>query len=66
MIKIITLLLCIGALVLIFVSNRRKSNKDCNNDIDLSVQCDSCKTYISSKEAIIANKKYYCSKECLK
>ncbi len=28
------------------------------------VECAKCKTFVSSKEAIIKDGKYYCSKEC--
>ncbi len=65
MIKIITLFLCIVALVWIFTASRRKNKSNNQDDITLSVQCSSCKTYISSNEAIMSNGKYYCCKECL-
>ena len=32
---------------------------------DELVECPTCKTYVSSKEGILSNGKYYCSKECL-
>ncbi len=33
---------------------------------EIMLECKKCGTYISSKEAIISNGEYYCSKECLK
>ena len=32
---------------------------------DEMVECPTCKTYISTKESIVSNGKYYCSKDCL-
>ena len=32
---------------------------------DEMVECPTCKTYVSKKEAIVSNGKFYCSKECL-
>ena len=32
---------------------------------DEMVECPSCKTYVSQKEALLSNGKFYCSKECL-
>lgn len=43
-------------------SKNRKTKKDEGEDI--MVECETCKTYVSSKEAIIKNGKYYCSKKC--
>ncbi len=34
-------------------------------DGDTLVECASCGTYVTLKDAIIVNKKHYCSKECL-
>jgi len=36
-----------------------------NKNEEIMLECKKCGTYISSKEAIISNGKYYCSKECL-
>lgn len=43
-------------------TDRKKDQK--KEDEDLMVECEKCKTYVSSKEAIIKNGKFYCSKEC--
>jgi uncharacterized protein len=32
---------------------------------DEMLECPTCQTYISTKEAILSNGKYYCSKDCL-
>jgi len=32
---------------------------------DEMVECPTCETYISTKESIVSNGKYYCSKDCL-
>jgi len=34
------------------------------NDEDIMVECEKCSTFVSSKEAIIVDGKYYCSKSC--
>jgi len=32
---------------------------------DTLVECETCSTYVTVKESIIVQGKYYCSKECL-
>ena len=32
---------------------------------DEMMECPTCKTYVSQKEALLSNGKFYCSKECL-
>ncbi|MBU0925293.1 metallothionein [bacterium] len=53
--------------ILLFKKNREKDiTKKKNEKItDEMVECPSCKTYVSQKEAILSNGKFYCSKECL-
>ncbi|MDZ7817130.1 MAG: PP0621 family protein [Aliarcobacter sp.] len=53
--------------ILLFKKNREKdiSNKKNEKITDEMVECPSCKTYVSQKEAILSNGKFYCSKECL-
>jgi uncharacterized protein len=51
-----------------FKKNREKDIQDKKKDekiIDEMVECPSCKTYVSQKEALLSNGKFYCSKECL-
>lgn len=42
----------------------KKSKKSKKEPEDIMVECQKCGTYVSNKEAIIKNGKYYCSKEC--
>jgi uncharacterized protein len=53
--------------ILLFKKNREKNIIKKNNEkiTDEMVECPSCKTYVSQKEAILSNGKFYCSKECL-
>lgn len=51
-----------------FKKNREKDIQNKKKDekiIDEMVECPSCKTYVSQKEALLSNGKFYCSKECL-
>lgn len=32
---------------------------------DIMVECPTCSTYVSKKEAILSNGRFFCSKECL-
>ena len=40
------------------------SNDKKDDDSETMVECEKCHTYISIKESIKANGKYYCSEEC--
>jgi uncharacterized protein len=53
--------------ILFFKKNREKDIKNKNDEIieDEMVECPTCKTYVSQKEAIVSNGKFYCSKDCL-
>lgn len=52
--------------ILFFKKNRENSVKREDDKIeDIMVECPTCKTYVSKKEAILSNGQYYCSKECL-
>jgi uncharacterized protein len=53
--------------ILFFKKNREKDIKNRNDEIieDEMVECPTCKTYVSQKEAIVSNSKFYCSKDCL-
>lgn len=53
--------------ILLFKKNRekdivRKKNEKIEDEM---MECPTCKIYISQKEAILSNGKFYCSKECL-
>ena len=54
--------------VFFFKKSREKTIFDKKNEkiVDEMVECPSCKTYVSQKEAFLSNGKFYCSKECLK
>ena len=34
-------------------------------DEDTLVECETCHTFVTLKESILVNGKYYCSKECI-
>ncbi|MBU3014870.1 metallothionein [Poseidonibacter lekithochrous] len=54
--------------IIFFKKNREKTivkKKDIKYE-DEMLECPTCKTYISTKESILSNGKYYCSEECLK
>ncbi|RXK06203.1 PP0621 family protein [Halarcobacter bivalviorum] len=55
--------------IVLFKKDREKSvnNKSKENEKieDVMVECPTCSTYVSKKEAIISNGKYFCSKDCL-
>lgn len=44
--------------------NNKKNEKN-EKITDEMMECPSCKTYISQKEAILSNGEFFCSKECL-
>jgi len=59
----ILLLIIVGFLIyIIFFKKSRKNNEQIS---DLMVECPSCKTFVSQKEAIVSSGKFYCSKDCL-
>jgi len=43
-----------------------KKEADKKEADDILVECQKCGTFVSTKEAIIKDGKYYCSKECAK
>ncbi len=53
--------------VLFFKRNREREMFAKKNEriTDVRVECPTCKTYVSQKEAIVSNGKFYCSQECL-
>ena len=61
--KIIFVALVLFLIYLIFFKKSRK--KDQNLISDEMVECPTCSTFVSSKEAILSNGKFYCSKDCL-
>lgn len=66
--KVIAILAALFLVYLIFFKRDREKDivKKREEKIeDEMVECPSCKTYVSQKEAILSNGKFYCSKECL-
>lgn len=53
--------------IFLFKKSREKEVTNKKDEIieDEMVACPTCKTYVSQKEAILSNGKFYCSKECL-
>ena len=43
----------------------KKDSKPKDKIEDVMVECPTCSTYVSKKEAILSNGIFYCSKECL-
>lgn len=53
--------------IVLFKKGREKevTKKENEKIEDVMVECPSCGTYVSKKEGILSNGKFYCSKECL-
>ena len=68
---IIKVIAVIFVLFLIYILWFKKSratavnNKKNEKITDEMMECPSCKTYVSQKEAILSNGEFFCSKECL-
>jgi len=64
-------LIAVGAVlflvyIVLFKKDREKDVKKEDEKIeDVMVECPSCNTFVSKKEAILSNGKYFCSKDCL-
>jgi uncharacterized protein len=58
--KILLLAAVIGGIYYFFIKKRPQISKDS----EIMVECNKCGTFVSNKEAIIKDGKYYCSKEC--
>ena len=66
--KILAILAVLFFVYLIFFKKNREKNisKKKNEKIeDEMVECSTCQIYVSQREAILSNGKFYCSKECL-
>lgn len=68
--KILLFLLALFLVYLVFFKKSReqqvKQNDNSKTDEDIMVECPTCKVFVSKKEAILSNGRYFCSKECLK
>ncbi|TLP35813.1 PP0621 family protein [Arcobacter arenosus] len=52
--------------IVLFKKDREKSVKQEDEKIeDIMVECPTCSTFVSKKEAILSNGHFFCSKECL-
>jgi len=53
--------------IVLFKKDREKSviKKEDDKIEDIMVECPTCSTFVSKKEAILSNGQYFCSKECL-
>ncbi len=60
--KLLLLGLVIWGVYHFFIKQKPIEHKD--KEADVMVECDKCGTYVSNKEAIIKDGKYYCSKKC--
>lgn len=65
MMRLVVILVLIGALVWFFFLRKNPTKQTKKPQEELMVECCKCGTYISSKEAIVVGKKYFCSKKCL-
>lgn len=72
LLKIVALLAVLFLVYILFFKKTResetqRSGKKHNEPLeDVMEECPTCGTYVSKKEAILSNGRYYCSKECLK
>ncbi len=68
--KILLFLLALFLVYLLFFKKSReqqvKQNDKNTPEEDIMVECPTCKVFVSKKEAILSNGRYFCSKECLK
>lgn len=66
--KVLMILIALFLVYIFFFKKSREKNvTDKRDEVieDEMVECPTCKTYVSQKEAILSNGKFYCSKECL-
>lgn len=54
------------AIYFFFFKKNGLSYKQENDDSETMVECASCGMYVSVRDAILKEGKYYCSKECAK
>lgn len=69
LLKILAVAVVLFLVYLIFFKKGREKevtqNKRKESIEDTLNECPTCGTFVSSKEAILSNGKYFCSKECL-
>ena len=72
--KILAVVAVLFIVYLIFFKKNRESEveqthapkKKKDKIEDIMEECPTCGTFVSKKEAILSNGRYFCSKECLK
>lgn len=67
LLKVLSIVVLGFFVYLIFFKKSRNPNikKDDKLISDEMIECPSCKTFVSQKESIVSNGKFYCSKDCL-
>lgn len=67
LLKVIAVVLVGFIIYVIFFKKSRSENIKKNDKLisDEMVECPSCSTFVSQKEAIISNGRFFCSKDCL-
>ncbi|MBD3799684.1 PP0621 family protein [Sulfuricurvum sp.] len=67
---LLKLLLLIGIVFVIYTIFFKKrplsSHSDDSSQEDAMIPCSKCNTFVSPKEALMKEGKYYCSHECMK
>lgn len=66
--KVVLVIAAAFFIYVLFFKKGREKDIEKKDDLmieDEMVECPTCKTYVSQKEAIVSNGKFYCSKECL-
>lgn len=53
--------------IVLFKKGREKSvtKKEDEKIEDIMVECPTCSTFVSKKEAVLSNGKFFCTKDCL-
>ncbi len=67
LIKVIAVVLAGFVVYLLFFKNKRVDGVKKNHKLisDEMVECPTCSTFVSQKEAIVSSGKCFCSKDCL-
>ena len=68
LLKIVAVIVIVFLIYILFFKKSREkeiNSRKNENIIDEMIECSTCKVYVSQKEAILSNGKFYCSKECL-
>jgi uncharacterized protein len=71
---IVKLLVFVVVLLIIYVAffkkaspaQKKKETEDKKIGSDIMIECSECSTFVSEKEAIIKDGKFFCSKQCAK